>query len=88
MYSKCMRVEEMFSENVSDLTLPVWPFQSITTHVHVNHVHTLTWKLVDQRGVYFIRAGASLYRLVRQLHALKCEQASGVWGHAPTGKIF
>ena len=34
------------------------------------------------------RAGANYFRLVRPLHALKCEQAIGVWGHAPPGKFF
>ena len=34
------------------------------------------------------RAGADYFRVVRPLHALKCEQARGVWGHAPPGKFF
>ena len=29
--------------------------------------------------------GANYFILVRPLHALKCEQARGVWGHAPPG---
>ena len=49
-------------KNVSDLTLSVWPFQSITTHVHVTHVNTLPWKLVDQRGVYFMDSLTCLSR--------------------------
>ena len=34
------------------------------------------------------RAGASYFRLVRPLRARKCEQARGVWGHAPPGKFL
>ena len=40
---------------------------------------------VDQS---YSRAGANYFRLVRPLHALKCEQGRGVWGHAPPGKFF
>ena len=34
------------------------------------------------------RAGAKYFGPVRLLHALKREQARGVWGHAPPGKFF
>ena len=34
------------------------------------------------------RAGANYFRLVQPLHALKCEQARGVWGHVPPRTFF
>jgi len=36
--SECVKIDEMFSENVSDLTFPAWPFQTVTVHVYVTHV--------------------------------------------------
>ena len=50
--------------------------------------HSLDNAIPATQNVVDFRAGANYFRLVRPLHALKCEQSRGVWGHAPPGKNF
>ena len=55
--------------------------QTVTISKLVLLVYNLTFTL-------YISGSANYFILVWPLDTLKCEQARGVWGHAPPGKVF